>query len=53
MYQKLCGIAALNLAQKIFNSDGEVEYNDNEVALIYECANNFCIPAVISALNSL
>lgn len=53
MYQKMCGIAALNLAQKIFNSDGEVEYNDNEVALILECANSFCIPAVIEALNSL
>lgn len=53
MYQKMCGIAALNLAQKIFNSDGEIEYNDNEVALIYECASNFCIPAVIVALNSL
>lgn len=51
LYSKVNGIAALTLAQKIYNSDGEEEYNDSEISIIKNCAENYTIPAVIEALN--
>lgn len=51
LYSKVNGIAALTLAQKIYNSDGEEEFDERESSIIKECAENFMIPAVIEALN--
>ena len=52
LYTQVSGIAALVLAQKIYKSEGEEEYDDNEYDLIIKVANSMCIPAVIEALTS-
>ena len=53
LYTQVSGIAALLLAQKIYKSDGEEEYDDNEYELIMRVANAMCVPAVIEALSSI
>lgn len=53
LYTQVSGIAALVLAQKIYKSEGEEEYDDNEYELIMRVANAMCVPAVIEALSSI
>ena len=53
LYTQVSGIAALILAQKIYKSEGEEEYDDNEYDLIMRVANSMCVPAVIEALSSI
>lgn len=53
LYTQASGIAALVLAQKIYKSEGEEEYDDNEYDLIMRVANSMCVPAVIEALSSI
>lgn len=53
LYTQVSGIAALVLAQKIYKSEGEKEYDDNEYELIMRVANAMCVPAVIEALSSI
>ena len=53
LYTQVSGIAALVLAQKIYKSEGEEEYDDNEYDLIIRVANSMCVPAVIEALSSI
>ena len=53
LYTQVSGIAALVLAQKIYKSEGEEEYDDNEYDLIIKVANSMCVPAVIEALSSI
>lgn len=53
LYTQVSGIAALVLAQKIYKSEGEEEYDDNEYDLIMRVANSMCVPAVIEALSSI
>jgi len=45
-------IEAHALAFKIFNSNGEIEYNDEECNMIKEYAS-LCSPAFIDAINKL
>lgn len=53
LYTQVNGIAALTLAQKIYKSEGEEEYDDNEYDLIIKVANSMCVPAIIEALTSI
>ena len=53
LYMQVSGIAALVLAQKIYKSEGDEEYDDNEYDLIMRVANSMCVPAVIEALSSI
>ena len=53
IYNNVNGIAALTLAQKIYKSEGEEEYDDNEYDLIIKVANSMCVPAIIEALTSI
>ena len=53
LYTQVSGIAALVLAQKIYKSEGEEEYDDNEYELIMRVANSMCVPAIIDALTSI
>lgn len=52
IYQLGRGIEAHALAFKIFNSNGEIEYNDEECNMIKEYAS-LCSPAFIDAINKL
>ncbi|WP_294616451.1 hypothetical protein [uncultured Bacteroides sp.] len=51
LYQNGNGIALHALALKIYNSDENTEYTDEEVNLIKEHANAFCKPFFIDAIN--
>lgn len=51
LYQNGNGIALHALALKIYNSDENTEYTDEEVGLIKEHANAFCKPFFIDAIN--
>lgn len=51
LYRNGNGIASHALALKIYNSNEETEYSDEEVSLIQEHANAFCKPFFIDALN--
>ena len=53
LYTQVSGIAALVLAQKIYKSEDECEYDDNEYDLIMRVANAMCTPAIIEALSSV
>ena len=53
LYTQVNGIAALTLAQKIYKSEGEEEYDDNEYDLIMRVANAMSTPAIIEALSSV
>lgn len=51
VYKNVGGIAAHRLAFKIYESDGETEYTDEEAILIVRVAEAFATPAFIDGLN--
>lgn len=53
LYEKGQGIAFHALALKIYNSNGEIEYTDDEFGLIMAYAKQMCTPMVIDALEAL
>lgn len=50
LYTRVNGIRAHRLAFKIYESEGEAEYNDDEAALIRRAVENYCLPTVIDGL---
>lgn len=52
IYNNGSGVEALSLALKIYNSEGEEEYNDRECEIIRSLAEK-CIPSFIDAVNTL
>ena len=54
IYEVGSGIKAHSLALKIYNSEGELEYTDEEVQVInMKFVNKYCKPAIIDAMNAL
>lgn len=53
IYQKGTGIQAHALALKIFNSNKDTEFTDNEIELIKSYAEKFCTPMIIDAIYNL
>ncbi len=51
VYNNVNGIAAHRLAFKIYESDGDTEYTDEEASLIVRVAEAFATPAFIDGLN--
>jgi hypothetical protein len=51
IYTNLNGIKAHSLSHKIFESNGEIELDDDEVKFIKEAANQLCTPIFIDAIN--
>lgn len=51
VYTRCRGVAALELARKIYGSDGETEYSDREVEIMRECAMT-CTPQMIDAFST-
>lgn len=50
VYRMGNGIACLELARKIYNSDGDEDYTENEVNIIRKMAQT-CTPQFIESLN--
>lgn len=50
IYKNAGGIKAHALALKIYNSDGETEYNKEEVGIMRVIAEKFCLPGFIDGL---
>lgn len=53
IYSNVNGIKALTLAQKIYNSDGEEEYSDNEIALIIDVTDNLCVAKIVDSMHAI
>ena len=53
IYTNVNGIAALSLAQKIFKSEGEAEFDEREVEIIKKVAEEYCTPRFIDSINAL
>lgn len=53
IYNGSNGIAAHALALKIYNSDGDIELNEEEKEIVRQVANAFCTPAFIDAIDKL
>lgn len=53
IYSNVNGIKALTLAQKIYNSEGEEKYSDNEIALIKNVAENLCTAKIIDSIHAI
>ena len=53
IYNNVNGIAALTLAQKIYKSDGETEYDDSEVKVLTEVIDNICRAAIVDAYHKI
>lgn len=51
LYLNVNGIRAHALAMKIYRSEGETDYTDEEVRTITEVASNYGTPAFIDGLN--
>lgn len=52
IYTNINGIAALTLAQKIYNSDGETEFDDNEITMLKSVVEQLCTARMIDSLNA-
>jgi hypothetical protein len=50
LYRTCNGIAAHALALKIYESDGEIEINDQEAEMIRSAASAHCTPAFIDGV---
>lgn len=50
IYNNVNGIRAHALALKIYKSDGETEYSEDEMSLMSAVANKFCVPGFIDGL---
>lgn len=50
LYTRVSGIKAHSLAFKIYESDGDAEYSDEEVAVIRAAVERYCLPNVIDGL---
>ena len=53
IYSNISGIRALNLAQKIYKSEAEEEYDDGEIDIINSTVNELCIAKVIDSLQDV
>lgn len=52
LYLNVNGIRAHALALKIYHSEGETEFSDEEIKTLQEVANAYATPAFIDGLNS-
>lgn len=52
IYRGCNGIAALELARKIYRSEGEEDYTDDEVGIIRQAAS-VCTPQFIESINEM
>ena len=53
IYNNVNGIAALTLAQKIYKSEGETEYDEREVKVLTEVIDNICRAAIVDAYHNI
>ena len=53
IYNNVNGIAALTLAQKIYKSEGETEYDEREVKVLTEVIDNICRAAIVDAYHKI
>ena len=53
IYNNVNGIAALTLAQKIYKSDGETEYDEREIKTLTEVVDNICFAAIVDAYHKI
>lgn len=51
LYMGVNGIRSHALSLKIYQSDGEVDFTDDEIRLIKQTAETHCIPGFIDGLN--
>ena len=51
IYNNVNGIKAHALALKIYGSEGEADYTDDEVKLVRIVAERLCVPGFIDGLN--
>lgn len=52
MYSGSNGLTAHLLSEKIYQSDGEIEIDEQEEAVIRELANRACTPMFIDGINA-
>ncbi len=50
VYMSATGVKAHHLAFKIYESNGAIEYSDEEVTLIVATAEHYCTPSFIDGL---
>lgn len=50
LYMKFGGIKSHNLAFRIYNSNGEEKYSEEEIELMVKASEAFCLPNFIDAL---
>ena len=53
IYNNVNGIAALTLAQKIYKSEGEIEYDEREIKVLTEVIDNICRAAIVDAYHKI
>lgn len=53
IYSNVNGIKALTLAQKIYKSEGEEEFDEYEIELIKNVAENLCTAKIIDSMNAI
>lgn len=51
IYTQANGIKMHALAMKIYNSEGEISFSDEDMQIIMDIANRYCTPSFIDGLN--
>lgn len=52
LYKSVNGVAALDLAMRIYKSDGEMELSEDDVTLLRPFIEQNCAPIFIDSFNS-
>ena len=53
IYNNVSGIAALEVARKIYKSEGETEYDEREIKTLTEVVDNICFAAIVDAYHKI
>ena len=53
IYNNVSGIAALEVARKIYKSEGETEYDEMEIKTLTEVVDNICFAAIVDAYHKI
>ena len=53
IYTNTSGMRAFKLSEKIYDSEGEIELDDDEEQILFDLINQICTPQIIDAFNCI
>ncbi len=53
IYTKSIGIRGLKLAEKIYQSEGEIELDERELELFFMVVDDICTPQIVDSIHNI